>query len=174
MSWGGGSQTSGGGGGIPNIPKGFGGGWGPQTPWGRPQKVLGGGGSQTSWGKIPKGFGGGRGEGRPQKVLGGGFDPSPCPPRSVQIHLGHPRAELLGRSWYRLLHPEDLGHVARQHLRLGQRPPLWGAPLMSPFPPPPVPMGCPTDVPLPTPPPFLWGAPLMSPFAPPCSYGVPH
>ncbi|NWH42468.1 NPAS4 protein, partial [Chloropsis hardwickii] len=29
------------------------------------------------------------------------------------------RAELLGRSWYRLLHPEDLGHVARQHLRLG-------------------------------------------------------
>ncbi|XP_031466327.1 neuronal PAS domain-containing protein 4 [Phasianus colchicus] len=37
---------------------------------------------------------------------------------SVQIHLGYARAELLGRSWYRLLHPEDLGHVARQHLRL--------------------------------------------------------
>ncbi|NWZ88543.1 NPAS4 protein, partial [Poecile atricapillus] len=34
--------------------------------------------------------------------------------------LGYGRAELLGRSWYRLLHPEDLGHVARQHLRLGQ------------------------------------------------------
>ncbi|NWZ97495.1 NPAS4 protein, partial [Nesospiza acunhae] len=32
--------------------------------------------------------------------------------------LGYSRAELLGRSWYRLLHPEDLGHVARQHLRL--------------------------------------------------------
>ncbi|NXV58070.1 NPAS4 protein, partial [Molothrus ater] len=32
--------------------------------------------------------------------------------------LGYGRAELLGRSWYRLLHPEDLGHVARQHLRL--------------------------------------------------------
>ncbi|NXR78017.1 NPAS4 protein, partial [Pycnonotus jocosus] len=33
--------------------------------------------------------------------------------------LGYGRGELLGRSWYRLLHPEDLGHVARQHLRLG-------------------------------------------------------
>ncbi|NWW59269.1 NPAS4 protein, partial [Ifrita kowaldi] len=32
--------------------------------------------------------------------------------------LGYGRGELLGRSWYRLLHPEDLGHVARQHLRL--------------------------------------------------------
>ncbi|NXB19657.1 NPAS4 protein, partial [Rhagologus leucostigma] len=32
--------------------------------------------------------------------------------------LGYSRGELLGRSWYRLLHPEDLGHVARQHLRL--------------------------------------------------------
>ncbi|NXJ23205.1 NPAS4 protein, partial [Dicrurus megarhynchus] len=32
--------------------------------------------------------------------------------------LGYVRGELLGRSWYRLLHPEDLGHVARQHLRL--------------------------------------------------------
>ncbi|NWX07238.1 NPAS4 protein, partial [Caloenas nicobarica] len=32
--------------------------------------------------------------------------------------LGYGRRELLGRSWYRLLHPEDLGHVARQHLRL--------------------------------------------------------
>ena len=38
----------------------------------------------------------------------------------MQIHLGYPRSELLGRSWYRLLHPEDLGHVARQHLRLGE------------------------------------------------------
>ncbi|XP_064293538.1 neuronal PAS domain-containing protein 4 [Phalacrocorax carbo] len=37
---------------------------------------------------------------------------------SVLIHLGYGRGELLGRSWYRLLHPEDLGHVARQHLRL--------------------------------------------------------
>ncbi|XP_058678328.1 neuronal PAS domain-containing protein 4 [Ammospiza caudacuta] len=37
---------------------------------------------------------------------------------SVLAHLGYGRAELLGRSWYRLLHPEDLGHVARQHLRL--------------------------------------------------------
>ncbi|CAN8177805.1 unnamed protein product [Coccothraustes coccothraustes] len=37
---------------------------------------------------------------------------------SVLVHLGYGRAELLGRSWYRLLHPEDLGHVARQHLRL--------------------------------------------------------
>ncbi|NXT75338.1 NPAS4 protein, partial [Zapornia atra] len=33
--------------------------------------------------------------------------------------LGYGRGELLGRSWYRLLHPEDLGHVARPHLRLG-------------------------------------------------------
>ncbi|NWW79528.1 NPAS4 protein, partial [Climacteris rufus] len=32
--------------------------------------------------------------------------------------LGYGRGELLGRSWYRLLHPQDLGHVARQHLRL--------------------------------------------------------
>ncbi|NWH96746.1 NPAS4 protein, partial [Tichodroma muraria] len=32
--------------------------------------------------------------------------------------LGYGRGELLGRSWYRLLHPEDLSHVARQHLRL--------------------------------------------------------
>ncbi|NWS19041.1 NPAS4 protein, partial [Pachyramphus minor] len=32
--------------------------------------------------------------------------------------LGYGRGELLGRSWYRLLPPEDLGHVARQHLRL--------------------------------------------------------
>ncbi|NXW58166.1 NPAS4 protein, partial [Eurystomus gularis] len=32
--------------------------------------------------------------------------------------LGYGRGELLGRSWYRLLHPEDLAHVARQHLRL--------------------------------------------------------
>ncbi|XP_063281327.1 neuronal PAS domain-containing protein 4 isoform X2 [Prinia subflava] len=37
---------------------------------------------------------------------------------SVLVHLGYGRGELLGRSWYRLLHPEDLGHVARQHLRL--------------------------------------------------------
>ncbi|NXF42148.1 NPAS4 protein, partial [Nyctibius bracteatus] len=37
--------------------------------------------------------------------------------------LGYGRGELLGRSWYRLLHPEDLGHVARQHLRLGECPP---------------------------------------------------
>ncbi|GAB0201991.1 neuronal PAS domain-containing protein 4 [Grus japonensis] len=37
---------------------------------------------------------------------------------SVLIHLGYGRGELLGRSWYRLLHPEDLSHVARQHLRL--------------------------------------------------------
>lgn len=41
---------------------------------------------------------------------------------SVLIHLGYGRGELLGRSWYRLLHPEDLGHVARQHLRLGKCP----------------------------------------------------
>ncbi|NXI40599.1 NPAS4 protein, partial [Galbula dea] len=32
--------------------------------------------------------------------------------------LGYGRGELLGRSWYLLLHPEDLAHVARQHLRL--------------------------------------------------------
>lgn len=41
---------------------------------------------------------------------------------SVLVHLGYGRGELLGRSWYRLLHPEDLSHVARQHLRLGQCP----------------------------------------------------
>ncbi|NXM73141.1 NPAS4 protein, partial [Serilophus lunatus] len=43
--------------------------------------------------------------------------------------LGYGRGELLGRSWYRLLHPEDLGHVARQHLRLGQWPCLGALPV---------------------------------------------
>ncbi|NXV25142.1 NPAS4 protein, partial [Cepphus grylle] len=41
--------------------------------------------------------------------------------------LGYGRGELLGRSWYRLLHPEDLSHVARQHLRLaGAGAEAWG------------------------------------------------
>ncbi|KYO35860.1 neuronal PAS domain-containing protein 4 [Alligator mississippiensis] len=37
---------------------------------------------------------------------------------SVLFHLGFERAELVGRSWYGLLHPEDLGHAATQHCRL--------------------------------------------------------
>ncbi|NXL69054.1 NPAS4 protein, partial [Chordeiles acutipennis] len=62
--------------------------------------------------------------------------------------LGYGRVELLGRSWYRLLHPEDLGHVARQHLRLGQCPPsvvprvTWDLPVT---------LGCPQGFPPVTP-----------------------
>ncbi|XP_055987942.1 neuronal PAS domain-containing protein 4 [Sorex fumeus] len=37
---------------------------------------------------------------------------------SVQIYLGYERTELLCKSWYGLLHPEDLGHASAQHYRL--------------------------------------------------------
>ncbi|NXD18635.1 NPAS4 protein, partial [Nothocercus nigrocapillus] len=36
--------------------------------------------------------------------------------------LGFGAPELRGRSWYGLLHPDDLQHVATQHLRLGESP----------------------------------------------------
>uniref|UniRef100_A0A674G9S8 Neuronal PAS domain protein 4 n=1 Tax=Taeniopygia guttata TaxID=59729 RepID=A0A674G9S8_TAEGU len=87
---------------------------------------------------------------------------------SVLVHLGYGRAELLGRSWYRLLHPEDLGHVARQHLRLGQCP--LGVPGVS--------LGCP-QCPLGVPwlspscPQGLQGVLGVSPGCPQCPLGVP-
>ncbi|KAB1251480.1 Neuronal PAS domain-containing protein 4 [Camelus dromedarius] len=37
---------------------------------------------------------------------------------SVLIYLGFERSELLCKSWYGLLHPEDLGHASAQHYRL--------------------------------------------------------
>ncbi|XP_010634194.1 neuronal PAS domain-containing protein 4 isoform X1 [Fukomys damarensis] len=37
---------------------------------------------------------------------------------SVLIYLGFERSELLCKSWYGLLHPEDLAHASAQHYRL--------------------------------------------------------
>lgn len=107
---------------------------GPRCPGGT--QVYGGtqvsGGTQES-GRGPKHAGGDRGirvgprypGGDPDIWMGHGHgwarDPDVLS-HSVLIHLGYGRGELLGRSWYRLLHPEDLGHVARQHLRLGKCP----------------------------------------------------
>ncbi|CAM4597474.1 unnamed protein product [Caretta caretta] len=37
---------------------------------------------------------------------------------SVIFHLGFEKSELLCRSWYSLMHPEDLSHASAQHCRL--------------------------------------------------------
>lgn len=45
---------------------------------------------------------------------------------SVLIYLGFERSELLCKSWYGLLHPEDLAHASSQHYRLCECPErLW-------------------------------------------------
>lgn len=42
---------------------------------------------------------------------------------SVTFHLGFEKTELLCRSWYSLIHPEDLSHASAQHYRLCESPP---------------------------------------------------
>ncbi|XP_062821196.1 neuronal PAS domain-containing protein 4 [Anolis carolinensis] len=37
---------------------------------------------------------------------------------SVVFHLGFEKSELFCKSWYSLIHPEDLGHASAQHYRL--------------------------------------------------------
>ncbi|XP_068531557.1 neuronal PAS domain-containing protein 4 isoform X2 [Anas acuta] len=44
---------------------------------------------------------------------------------SVTYHLGYRREELVGRSWYSLLHPEDADLAAAQHRAVGE----WPCPL---------------------------------------------
>ncbi|NXV83651.1 NPAS4 protein, partial [Atlantisia rogersi] len=39
---------------------------------------------------------------------------------SVTYHLGYHREELIGQSWYSLLHPEDIDLAAAQHRALGE------------------------------------------------------
>lgn len=39
---------------------------------------------------------------------------------SVTYHLGYRREELVGQSWYSLLHPEDADLAAAQHRALGE------------------------------------------------------
>ncbi|NWS76531.1 NPAS4 protein, partial [Crotophaga sulcirostris] len=41
---------------------------------------------------------------------------------SVTYHLGYRREELLGQSWYNLLHPEDTERAAAQHRAVGELP----------------------------------------------------
>jgi len=45
---------------------------------------------------------------------------------SVLIYLGFERSELLCKSWYGLLHPEDLAHASAQHYRLCECPERLG------------------------------------------------
>lgn len=39
---------------------------------------------------------------------------------SVVYHLGYRREELIGQSWYTLVHPEDIGVAAALHETLGK------------------------------------------------------
>ncbi|XP_054026745.1 neuronal PAS domain-containing protein 4-like [Dryobates pubescens] len=39
---------------------------------------------------------------------------------SVTYHLGYHREELIGQSWYNLLHPEDVNLAAAQHRAVGE------------------------------------------------------
>lgn len=39
---------------------------------------------------------------------------------SVTYHLGYHREELIGQSWYSLLHPEDTDLAATQHRAVGE------------------------------------------------------
>ncbi|XP_063281326.1 neuronal PAS domain-containing protein 4 isoform X1 [Prinia subflava] len=90
---------------------------------------------------------------------------------SVLVHLGYGRGELLGRSWYRLLHPEDLGHVARQHLRLGQCPqsvPKVSLGCPCPLPARPCHPSVPSRSPQECPPSIALGVPLVVTSAPGC------
>lgn len=58
------------------------------------------------------------------RSLGAGcrLDPTPLIPPSVTYHLGYRREELIGRSWYSLLHPEDADLAAAQHRAVGEWP----------------------------------------------------
>ncbi|ETE58277.1 Neuronal PAS domain-containing protein 4, partial [Ophiophagus hannah] len=44
--------------------------------------------------------------------------PSPLNTGSVIFHLGFEKSELFCKSWYSLIHPEDLSHASAQHYRL--------------------------------------------------------
>ncbi|KAL7978274.1 hypothetical protein Chor_014813, partial [Crotalus horridus] len=44
--------------------------------------------------------------------------PSPLNTGSVIFHLGFEKSELFCKSWYGLIHPEDLSHASAQHYRL--------------------------------------------------------
>jgi hypothetical protein len=48
--------------------------------------------------------------------------PHPFHLPSILIYLGFERNELLCKSWYGLLHPEDLAHASAQHYRLCECP----------------------------------------------------
>lgn len=50
------------------------------------------------------------------------LDPPPLILPSVTYHLGYRREELIGRSWYSLLHPEDTDLAAAQHRAVGEWP----------------------------------------------------
>lgn len=48
------------------------------------------------------------------------LDPTPLVLPSVIYHLGYHREELIGQSWYSLLHPEDTDLAAAQHRAVGE------------------------------------------------------
>lgn len=52
--------------------------------------------------------------------MGCRLDSTPLVLPSAIYHLGYLREELIGRSWYSLLHPEDADVAAAQHRAVGE------------------------------------------------------